>query len=108
MQFGQLKRRELMTLLGGAAWSTAALAQQLDRVRRIGILMHVAENDPDGHARLNALLQRLNELGWVEGRNVHFEIRWGSDDPARYSRQAVELVALAPDILVAPTSFTLA
>jgi putative tryptophan/tyrosine transport system substrate-binding protein len=108
MQFDRLRRREFMTLLGGAASSTAAHAQQLDRVRRIGILMHVPENDPDGHARLNALLQRLNELGWVQGHNVHFEVRWGPDDPARYSRQAAELVALSPDILVAPTSFTLA
>jgi putative ABC transport system substrate-binding protein len=93
---------------GAAAWTIAAPAQQTDRVRIIGVLMHVTENDRDGQARLAAFLERLKELGWVEGRNLRFEIRWGLDDPDRYPRQAAELVAMAPDILVAPTSFTLA
>jgi putative ABC transport system substrate-binding protein len=94
-------------LLGAAAWPIAARAQQ-DRVRRIGVLMHVTENDPDGQARLAAFLEGLKEAGWVDGRNVRLDIRWGPDDPNRYPRQAAQLAALAPDILVAPTSFTLA
>ena len=104
-----MRRREFIAALGGAAtWPIIASAQQTDRVRRIGVLMHVTENDPDGQARLTAFVERLKELGWVEGRNLRFDIRWGPDDPDRYPRQAAELVALAPDVLVAPTSFTLA
>lgn len=105
-----MKRRDVLTLLGGAAaaWPLKARAQQGERERRVGVLMHVAENDSDGQARLRALLERLKELGWAEGRNLRLDVRWGRDDPARYPRQAAELVALAPDVLVAPTSFTLA
>ncbi len=103
-------RRDFITLLGGAAvaWPLAARAQQSERVRRIGVLMHVTENDSDGQARLGVFVERLKELGWTEGRNLGFDIRWGADDPDRYPRQAAELVAMAPDVLVAPTSFTLA
>jgi putative tryptophan/tyrosine transport system substrate-binding protein len=104
-----MKRRAFIAALGGtAAWPLVARAQQTDRVRRIGVLMHVTENDPDGQARLTAFVERLKELGWSEGRNLRFDIRWGPNDPDRYPRQAAELVALAPDVLVAPTSFTLA
>jgi putative ABC transport system substrate-binding protein len=106
-----VKRREFITLLGGvaAAWPLAARAQQpAERMRRIGVLMHVTENDSDGQARLAVFVEGLRELGWVEGRNVHFDIRWGLDDPNRYPRQAAELVAMTPNVLVAPTSFTLA
>ena len=104
-----MKRREFIAALGGAAaWPIIASAQQIDRVRRIGVLMHVTENDPDGQARLTAFVERLKELGWSEGRNLRFDIRWGPNDPDRYPRQAAELAALAPDVLVAPTSFTLA
>ena len=77
-------------------------------MRRIGVLMHVSESDPDGQARLTAFVESLKELGWAEGRNLHLEVRWGTNDPNRYPRQAAELVAMAPDALVAPTSFTLA
>ena len=90
------------------AWPLVARAQQSDRMRRIGVLMHVTENDPDGQARLTAFVERLKELGWSEGRNLRFDIRWGPNDPDRYPRQAAELAALAPDVIVAPTSFTLA
>jgi putative tryptophan/tyrosine transport system substrate-binding protein len=109
MQFDQ-KRRSFITLFGGAAaaWPLTARAQQGERVRRIGVLMHVTENDPDGQARLAMFVERLKELGWAEGRNLRFDIRWGADDPDRYPRQAAELVAMAPDVLIAPTSFTLA
>ena len=104
-----MKRRAFIAALGGAAaWPVVARAQQTDRVRRIGVLMHVTENDPDGQARLTAFVERLKELGWSEGRNLRLDIRWGPNDPDRYPRQAAELVALTPDVLVAPTSFTLA
>src|SRR5437016_12650591 len=88
------RRREFITLIGGvAAWPLAARAQQPDRVRRIGVLMHVSESDADGQARLTTFVKRLKELGWAEGRNLHLDIRWGADDPDRYPRQAAELVA---------------
>jgi putative tryptophan/tyrosine transport system substrate-binding protein len=104
-----MKRREFITALGGAAaWPVVARAQRPERLRRVGVLMHVTETDPDGQARLTVLVQGLSKLGWVEGRNLHFDIRWGADDPSRYARQAAELIETAPDILVAPTSFTLA
>jgi putative tryptophan/tyrosine transport system substrate-binding protein len=105
-----MRRREFITLLGGAAaaWPLVARAQSGERMRRIGVLMHVTENDPDGQARLTAFVKRLQELGWAEGRNLRLDIRWGPDDPNRYPRQAAELVATAPDVLVAPTSFTVA
>ncbi|MGB7940956.1 MAG: ABC transporter substrate-binding protein, partial [Pseudolabrys sp.] len=103
-------RRDFIKVItvSGAAWVTGASAQQTEPVRRIGVLMHVTENDRDGQARLAALVGRLKELGWAEGRNLHLDIRWGPDDPSRYPRQAAELVAMKPDVLVAPTSFTLA
>jgi putative ABC transport system substrate-binding protein len=105
-----MRRRDFIKVLSvpAAAWVTVARAQQAERMRRIGVLMHVTENDQDGQARLAAFVGRLKELGWVDGRNLQLDIRWGPDDPDRYPRQAVELVAMTPDVLVAPTSFTLA
>jgi putative ABC transport system substrate-binding protein len=104
-----MKRRAFIAGLGGAAaWPCMAWAQQNERVRRIGVLMHVTEHDADGQARLNTFVERLKELGWSEGRNLRLDIRWGPDDSSRYPRQAAELVALAPDVLIAPTSFTVA
>src|SRR5437016_11198163 len=105
-----MRRRDFIKVFASsaAAWVTVARAQQAERVRRIGVLMHVTEKDQDGQARLAAFVERLKELGWAEGRNVRFDSRWGPDDPNRYPRQAAELAATAPDILVAPTSFTLA
>jgi putative ABC transport system substrate-binding protein len=104
-----MRRRDFMTVVGGAmAWPLVANAQQPERVRRLGVLMHVAEGDPDGQARLGVFVQGLNSMGWAEGRNLRLDIRWGLDDPNRYARQAAELVGLAPDVLIAPTSFTLA
>jgi putative ABC transport system substrate-binding protein len=104
-----MRRREFIALLGrvAGAWPIVARAQT-GEMRRIGVLMHVTENDPDGQARLTAFVRRLQELGWAEGRNLRLDIRWGPDDPNRYPRQAAELVATAPDVLVAPTSFTAA
>jgi ABC-type uncharacterized transport system substrate-binding protein len=100
-----MKRREFITLLGGAvAWPLAARAQQAERMRRIGVLINVAESDPVGKARLSAFVQRLKELGWTEGHNVRLDIRWGAGDHEAYRRYATELVALVPDVIVAVTS----
>ncbi len=97
-----MKRRELITLLGGAAaaWPLMARAQPADRVRRIGVLMGVA-NDAEGEARVAAFRQGLQQLGWVEGRNVLVEYRWGGGDPARLTIQAAEVAAMMPDAILA-------
>ena len=79
MQFNRLKRREFITLLGGAAaWPLAARAQQGERMRRIGVLMTTAANDPEGQARIAAFLQELQQLGWTDGRNVRIDVRWAA------------------------------
>jgi ABC-type uncharacterized transport system substrate-binding protein len=98
-----LKRREFITLLGGAAvaWPLAARAQQRERMRRIGVLMTLAADDPEGQARLTAFVQGLQELGWTDGRNVQIDYRWPAGDAERIRRYAAELAALAPDIILA-------
>ena len=103
MQFDQLKRREFITLLGGAAatWPLAARAQQGERVRRIGVLMSFAADDPEGKAQTAAFVQGLQQLGWTDGRNVRIDYRHGlgnADDTRKY---AAELVALAPEVILA-------
>ena len=97
-----MKRREFITLLGGtvAAWPLMARAQPADRVRRIGVLMGVA-NDAEGEARVAAFRQGLQQLGWVEGRNVLVEYQWGGGDPARLKIQAAEVAAMMPDVILA-------
>jgi putative ABC transport system substrate-binding protein len=101
MQFDRLGRREFITLLGGAAaFPLAARAQPPDRVRRIGFLMNLAADDPQGQARLNAFRQRLAELSWTEGRDVQIDIRWGSGDVDQYRRHALELVELPSSVIV--------
>jgi putative ABC transport system substrate-binding protein len=98
------RRREFMTLLGGAAsWPLAARAQQGERVRRIGLLMGTAD-DREGQARVTALKQGLQELGWTDGRNFQIETRFGGADAGRIRAHAAELVALAPDIIVGHTT----
>jgi len=94
-------RRELLAALGGAAaaWPLVARAQQGERVRRIGVLM-VSADDPEGQARVTALKQGLQNLGWTDGRNIQIETRFGGADAGRIRVQAAELVALAPDVLV--------
>jgi ABC-type uncharacterized transport system substrate-binding protein len=101
-----MRRREFITLLGGmaVAWPLAARAQQGDRMRRIGVLMSAAANDPEGQARIAAFLQGLQPLGWTVGRNVRIDIRWTADDIRRH---AAELAALAPDVILATGSATL-
>jgi putative ABC transport system substrate-binding protein len=96
-----MKRREFITLLGGAAaaWPLVARAQQPEQVRRIGLLMGSAD-DPEGQARVTALKQGLQDLGWTDGRNIQIETRFGGADAGRIRVQAAELVALAPDVLV--------
>ena len=96
-------RREFVWLLGGAAasWPLAARAQQRERMRRIGVLMSYAADDPAGQARLLAFAQELAQSGWIDGRNVRIDLRWGATDPERIRSYAAELVALAPDVLVA-------
>ena len=95
-----MRRREFITLLGGAAgWPLAARAQQAAGVRRIGVLSTFAADDPEGQARIGAFLQALQPLGWVVGRNLRIEYRWGGD-PASTRKNAMELVALAPDVIL--------
>jgi putative tryptophan/tyrosine transport system substrate-binding protein len=97
-----MTRREFIALLGGAAvWPLAAYAQQHpQRIPQIGVLMGVAESDPEGQARIAAFRQGLADLGWADGRNLHLEYRWAAGDVDRIRAYAAELVALAPDVLV--------
>jgi putative ABC transport system substrate-binding protein len=101
MHFHQWKRRAFITLLGGAAaWPLAARTQQPDGMRRIGVLTNLVENDPEGQARDAAFLQGLQQLGWTDGRNVRIDIRRTLGDTDRARRDAAELVALAPDVIL--------
>src|SRR5215475_9209736 len=95
-------RRKFLATLGGAvaAWPLAARAQQGERVRRIGVLMNVAADGPEGQARLAAFVNGLRQLGWIEGRNVRIDRRWGAGDAERNRKYAAELVALGPDVIL--------
>jgi putative ABC transport system substrate-binding protein len=103
MLFDQLKRREFITLLSGAtaAWPLAARAQQPERMRRVGVLMHTAADEPESQARLAAFMQGLQELGWAVGRNMRIDYRWSVGDAARLRKDAGELVALGPEVILA-------
>jgi putative ABC transport system substrate-binding protein len=96
-----MRRREFITLLGGAAavWPVAARAQQGDRAWRIGVLLPGDENDPVFKARLSAFTQALTDLGWTDGRNVRMDLRWGRGDTNRIRALAQELVGLHPDVI---------
>ncbi len=105
-----MRRREFITLLGCAAasWPQTVRAQQDDRVRRIGVLLGGAvANDADTQERNAAFAHSLQQLGWTDGRNVRIDVRWAAGDPDRFRRYAAELVALAPDVILAPGSFTM-
>ena len=97
-----MKRREFITLLGGAAaaWPMVARAQQLERMRRSGVLMHTAADEPDHRPVFTAFMQGLQELGWAVGRNMRIDYRWCVGDLARLYKDAGELVALAPEVIL--------
>src|ERR1700722_5891892 len=101
-----MKRREFITLLGSAAvaWPLAARAQQGERMRRVGVLQGLAADDPLAQANNAAFLQELQQLGWIDGRNVRIDFRWGAGDAADMRKYAAELVALAPDVILTPGS----
>ena len=98
-----MKRREVITLLGGAAatWPLAVRAQQAERMRRIGVLLPAVADDPEWQARVGAFLQALALLGWTIGRNVRIDIRWATTNAGEIRRHAAELAALAPDVILA-------
>ena len=98
-----MRRREFIVLVGGvaAAWPLRASAQQPEQMRRIGVLMNAAADDPYGQARLAAFRQVLQQLGWGDGRNVQIDTRWGGNDVERERTLAAELVALAPHVILA-------
>src|SRR5215510_5651459 len=102
-----MRRREVITLLGGAAaaWPLAALAQQSDRVRRVGFLLGAAD-DADMRSMYEAFRQGLQQLGWIEGRNVRIDARFAGGDPVRGRKYAAELIALSPDVILATGSFS--
>src|SRR6185369_5256320 len=83
------------------AWPLAARAQQAEPMRRIGVLMSLAAGDKEGQARLAAFLQRLQELVWIDGRNMRVDTRWGAGDGERARKYIAELVALTPDVILA-------
>src|SRR5215468_10697852 len=96
-----MRRREFITLLGGtAAWPLAARAQQGERVRRIGVLMNLAADDPESQHRMTGFVQALQALGWTDGRNVKIDYRWGAGDVELHRRYAAELLALLPDVIL--------
>ena len=98
-----MERREFIGLIGSAvlSWPIAVHAQQGQRVRRVGILEGIVEGDPEGRANLTSFLQGLQQLGWIDGRNVQFDVRWGAGDAGRIHKLAAELAGLAPDAILA-------
>jgi putative ABC transport system substrate-binding protein len=101
-----LGRRQFMSALSGAivAWPIAAHAQRPKRVRRIGVIMAFAANEPEGQARLGVFVLGLQEAGWADGRNVEIETRWAAGDAGQFRKYASELVALEPDVILANTT----
>jgi putative ABC transport system substrate-binding protein len=102
-----MRRREFITLIGSASVASSIAARAQEPKRRIGVLMSIAEEDPEGQARVRAFVDGLQQLGWTDGHNVRIDIRWAGNpgDPGKY---AAELVALAPDVIFAPVSATVA
>jgi ABC-type uncharacterized transport system substrate-binding protein len=105
-----VRRREFITLLGGAAvaWPLAARAQQREKMRRIGMLMNLAADDPEAQRRMNAFVQGLQQLGWTDGLNVRIDARWSVGESERMRKNAAEVVGLTPDVIVAEGSASLA
>src|SRR5438874_4335701 len=109
VQFYRLRRREFISLLGGAvAWPIVARAQQRERMPRIGLLMMYAESDARGQSFAGAFRAGLNALGWTEGRNIKLEYRWATSDPQTIERSAKELVALEPELILSSSAPTTA
>src|SRR5205809_2307332 len=98
-----MRRREFITLLGGAAAASPLVArgQQSEPVRRVAVLMNTAADDVEGRERISAFLQRLQGLGWTEGQNVHVDTRWASGMSGGYRKSATELVNLNPEVILA-------
>jgi putative ABC transport system substrate-binding protein len=95
-------RRKFLATIGGAAtWPLAARAQQAERMRRVGVLMNLAADDPEGQTRIVAFVQGLQQSGWTDGRNIRIDTRWAAGDADRFHRYAEELLALAPDVILA-------
>ncbi len=105
-----MQRRDFITLIGGAAaaWPLSAHAQQTDGVRKIAVLMPFGTEDPEGQARLQLFLQSLRKAGWVEGKNLHTEVRWAGDNAQRFHQHANELVSSTPDVILASSSASVA
>ena len=104
-----IRRREFITLLGGAAaWPLAARAQQSERRRRIGVLMVVAESDPEAQPRIAAFLAGLQSLGWRDGQNVRIDYRWAAGNAGRIRAYATELIGLTPDVIFVSSTPALA
>ena len=110
MSFDQLRRRQFITLLGGAAaaWPVAARAQQAERMRRIGVLMGYAESDPAAQAQVAVLRQELRKLGWEEGRKIRVDVRFPGADADKVHAALIELMSLTPDLLVTNTNLVTA
>lgn len=98
----RMERREFIALVSSAmsVWPIAARAQPGERVRRVGILEGIVEGDSEGRANLASFFQELQQSGWIDGRNVRFEVRWGAGDTGRIRKLAAELVGLAPDVIL--------
>jgi len=105
-----MRRREFITLVGGAAvaWSAGARAQQSERMRRMGALLYQAADDPSGQASITAFRQSLQRFGWIEDRNISIELRWGGGDLDRVRRYAAELVTSTPEIILVSSGSALA
>ena len=105
-----MKRRDVLLLFGGAAvaWPLAGHAQQPERVRRVGVLMSLPENDPVSQPRLTAFVQALGHFGWLEGKNIRIDYRFGASDPILFKTYAAELVGLMPDVILATSSSAVA
>jgi hypothetical protein len=107
---GYVRRRDFIKVIAGSTvvWPVAARAQQGERTRRVGVLMTLSEDDPEGRERMEAFLQSLQQLGWSDGRNVKIDYRWRANDAERVRRYAAELVALAPDVILTADSQSVA
>ena len=109
MQFDRLRRRDFITLLGAAAtWPLAARAQQRERMRSVGVLTLFAPHDSEGQSRVTAFVQALQQLGWSVGQNIRLHYRWGDGTSATMQKYAAEMVALAPDVILADSSAAVA